>query len=91
MLLCPWNNVILTRNVSLVTLTWITLRVTVLSWRDPTILLGKGRLLRLSQVTLLVYELAVFINGVRGTDLRLCISAHTLEMADPLAKATLCI
>ena len=91
MLLCPWNCVILARDVNLVTLTWVTLRVTVLSLRDPTILLGKGRLLRLSQVALLVYELAVFINGVRGTDLRLCILAHTLEMADPLTEATLCI
>ena len=86
-----WNCVILARHVSLVTLTWVTLRETVLSWRDPTILLGTGRLLHLSQVTLLVYELAVFVNGVRGTDLRLCISAHTLKMADPLAKVTLCV
>ena len=73
------------------TLTWVTLRLTIMSWRDHTILLGEGRLLALGQVTLLVYELIEFINGVCGADLRLCISAHALKMADPLAKATLCV
>ena len=73
------------------TLTWVTLRLTIMSWRDHTILLGESRLLALGQVTLLVYELIEFINGVCGTDLRLCISAHTLKVAGPLTKAALCI